>query len=175
MGSRKRLRTEKVSTLETQLSRHYTHHAIHRIAFAGLWKIVRERQSLLVIRCFTEVSCRGYPALVKALIDGMLPTGCGKFFEGTGEEMHTALNKTLATLPDDTKVYVSSFLDSYKQPADQPSLATSTRSPMLNLQSRFCRVSRSRSYRRSQRTTRRHKENSQLGMKRYDILSRGKA
>lgn len=33
--------------------------------------------------------------------------GCGKFFEGTGEEMNTALNKTLAALPDDTKVYVS--------------------------------------------------------------------
>ncbi len=32
--------------------------------------------------------------------------GCGRFFEGTAEEMHTALNKTLASLPDDTKVYV---------------------------------------------------------------------
>lgn len=33
--------------------------------------------------------------------------GCGRFFEGTAEEMHTALNKTLAAVPDDTKVYVS--------------------------------------------------------------------
>ena len=33
--------------------------------------------------------------------------GCGKFFEGTPAEMHTALNKTLAALPNDTKVYVS--------------------------------------------------------------------
>ncbi|KAI4125748.1 MAG: hypothetical protein LQ338_004112 [Usnochroma carphineum] len=32
-------------------------------------------------------------------------TGCGRFFEGTPAEMHTALNKTLAALPDDTKVY----------------------------------------------------------------------
>jgi hydroxyacylglutathione hydrolase len=32
--------------------------------------------------------------------------GCGRFFEGTPAEMHTALNKTLAALPDDTKVYV---------------------------------------------------------------------
>ena len=32
--------------------------------------------------------------------------GCGRFFEGTAEEMNTALNKTLAALPDDTKVYV---------------------------------------------------------------------
>ncbi|KAI4119623.1 MAG: hypothetical protein LQ345_000528 [Seirophora villosa] len=31
--------------------------------------------------------------------------GCGRFFEGTPAEMHTALNKTLAGLPDDTKVY----------------------------------------------------------------------
>ncbi|KAH0342427.1 Metallo-hydrolase/oxidoreductase, partial [Aureobasidium melanogenum] len=29
----------------------------------------------------------------------------GKFFEGTAEEMHKALNETLAALPDDTKVY----------------------------------------------------------------------
>lgn len=33
--------------------------------------------------------------------------GCGRFFEGTSAEMHTALNKMLAALPDDTKVYVS--------------------------------------------------------------------
>jgi hypothetical protein len=33
--------------------------------------------------------------------------GCGRFFEGTGEEMHKALNVTLASLPDDTRVYVS--------------------------------------------------------------------
>jgi hypothetical protein len=32
--------------------------------------------------------------------------GCGRFFEGTAEEMHKALNKTLASLPDDTKVFV---------------------------------------------------------------------
>ena len=32
--------------------------------------------------------------------------GCGRFFEGNAEEMHKALNETLAALPDDTKVYV---------------------------------------------------------------------
>jgi hypothetical protein len=32
--------------------------------------------------------------------------GCGRFFEGNAEEMHKALNETLASLPDDTKVYV---------------------------------------------------------------------
>lgn len=31
--------------------------------------------------------------------------GCGRFFEGTPEQMHTALNETLAALPDDTKVF----------------------------------------------------------------------
>ena len=36
--------------------------------------------------------------------------GCGRFFEGTPEEMNTALNKTLAALPDDTKVYVGCSL-----------------------------------------------------------------
>lgn len=33
--------------------------------------------------------------------------GCGRFFEGTPEQMDKALNETLAALPDDTKVYVS--------------------------------------------------------------------
>jgi hypothetical protein len=38
--------------------------------------------------------------------------GCGRFFEGTPEEMHKALNKTLASLPDDTKVFVSRLFQS---------------------------------------------------------------
>ena len=36
-----------------------------------------------------------------------LSVGCGRFFEGTPAEMHTALNETLAALPDETKVYVN--------------------------------------------------------------------
>ena len=40
--------------------------------------------------------------------DTLFHGGCGRFFEGKPEEMETALNKTLAALPDDTKVYVSS-------------------------------------------------------------------
>ncbi|THZ19195.1 Metallo-hydrolase/oxidoreductase [Aureobasidium pullulans] len=37
--------------------------------------------------------------------DTLFIGGCGRFFEGTAEEMHKALNKTLAALPDETKVY----------------------------------------------------------------------
>ncbi|KAA8572799.1 hypothetical protein EYC84_003378 [Monilinia fructicola] len=37
--------------------------------------------------------------------DTLFHGGCGRFFEGTAEEMHTALNKTLAAVPDDTFVY----------------------------------------------------------------------
>ncbi len=37
--------------------------------------------------------------------DTLFIGGCGKFFEGTAQEMHTALNETLAALPDDTKVF----------------------------------------------------------------------
>ncbi|KAI0397242.1 beta-lactamase-like protein [Xylariaceae sp. FL0594] len=37
--------------------------------------------------------------------DTLFHGGCGKFFEGTAREMHTALNKTLSRLPDNTKVY----------------------------------------------------------------------
>lgn len=37
--------------------------------------------------------------------DTLFIGGCGRFFEGTAEEMHKALNETLASLPDDTRVY----------------------------------------------------------------------
>ncbi|KAE8385131.1 glyoxylase [Aspergillus alliaceus] len=37
--------------------------------------------------------------------DTLFIGGCGRFFEGTAPEMHKALNETLATLPDDTKVF----------------------------------------------------------------------
>ncbi|KAL8942196.1 MAG: hypothetical protein Q9216_001804 [Gyalolechia sp. 2 TL-2023] len=37
--------------------------------------------------------------------DTLFIGGCGRFFEGSAAEMHTALNTTLATLPDDTRVY----------------------------------------------------------------------
>ncbi|KAK4919314.1 Cytoplasmic glyoxalase II [Elasticomyces elasticus] len=37
--------------------------------------------------------------------DTLFIGGCGRFFEGSAKEMDTALNKTLAALPDDTKVY----------------------------------------------------------------------
>ncbi|KAF4585568.1 putative Hydroxyacylglutathione hydrolase [Ophiocordyceps camponoti-floridani] len=37
--------------------------------------------------------------------DTLFVGGCGKFFEGSADEMHEALNKRLANLPDDTVVY----------------------------------------------------------------------
>ncbi|KAI5461176.1 Las1-like-domain-containing protein [Mariannaea sp. PMI_226] len=37
--------------------------------------------------------------------DTLFIGGCGRFFEGSPEEMHEALNKRLAALPDDTVVY----------------------------------------------------------------------
>ncbi|KAH7048475.1 hydroxyacylglutathione hydrolase [Macrophomina phaseolina] len=37
--------------------------------------------------------------------DTLFIGGCGRFFEGNAEEMHKALNETLAALPDDTKVF----------------------------------------------------------------------
>ncbi|VDO93261.1 unnamed protein product [Soboliphyme baturini] len=37
--------------------------------------------------------------------DTLFIAGCGKFFEGTGEEMYNSLVKKLGALPDDTKVY----------------------------------------------------------------------
>ncbi|SMQ47623.1 unnamed protein product [Zymoseptoria tritici ST99CH_1A5] len=37
--------------------------------------------------------------------DTLFIGGCGRFFEGSAQEMDTALNKVLGALPDDTKVY----------------------------------------------------------------------
>lgn len=37
--------------------------------------------------------------------DTLFIGGCGRFFEGSPNQMHKALNETLAALPDDTKVY----------------------------------------------------------------------
>ncbi|KAF5601358.1 hydroxyacylglutathione hydrolase [Fusarium pseudoanthophilum] len=37
--------------------------------------------------------------------DTLFTGGCGRFFEGTAEEMHVALNNHLASLPDDTIVF----------------------------------------------------------------------
>ena len=37
--------------------------------------------------------------------DTLFIGGCGKFFEGTADEMESALNGILAKLPGDTKVY----------------------------------------------------------------------
>ncbi|KAF5846311.1 hypothetical protein GGP41_003751 [Bipolaris sorokiniana] len=37
--------------------------------------------------------------------DTLFIGGCGRFFEGTPEQMYKALNETLAALPDDTKVF----------------------------------------------------------------------
>lgn len=37
--------------------------------------------------------------------DTLFIGGCGRFFEGDATQMHKALNETLASLPNDTKVY----------------------------------------------------------------------
>ncbi|KAI3577562.1 beta-lactamase-like protein, partial [Fusarium oxysporum f. sp. albedinis] len=42
--------------------------------------------------------------------DTLFTGGCGKFFEGTAEEIHLASNTCLAALPDETVVFVSAQL-----------------------------------------------------------------
>ena len=41
--------------------------------------------------------------------DTLFIGGCGRFFEGSAEEMHEALNVVLAGLPENTKVYVRKY------------------------------------------------------------------
>jgi hydroxyacylglutathione hydrolase len=37
--------------------------------------------------------------------DTLFIGGCGRFFEGTAEQMHNSLNNVLAKLPEDTRVF----------------------------------------------------------------------
>lgn len=94
--------------------------------------------------------------------------GCGRFFEGTAAEMNTALNKKLASLPDDTKVYVSpTTLFCYQLLLTSNSPAMSTRRRMSSSSLRSHKRSLSRSYRLLRRTTKKRKGNLPSEMKRY--------
>lgn len=86
--------------------------AIPRIAFVISLKMGINEPSLQGIHYSLEV----YLALVFLVRNSWTwlaenpSIGCGRFFEGSAGEMHKALNETLASLPDDTKVYVSKIL-----------------------------------------------------------------
>ncbi len=85
-------------------SKHYTHHAILKTAFVISSKTATIEQYSLGIRCSSAVCLPIVDVCMIHLID---LSGCGRFFEGTPQEMDKALNETLGALPDDTKVYVS--------------------------------------------------------------------
>ncbi|XP_034174426.1 transmembrane protein 104 homolog isoform X2 [Osmia lignaria lignaria] len=53
--------------------------------------------------CYYVVGDQNPPALFSG--DTLFAGGCGRFFEGTAEQMYTALIKILGSLPDETKVY----------------------------------------------------------------------
>lgn len=54
--------------------------------------------------CYYVTSPIGeYPVVFTG--DTLFIAGCGRFFEGTAEQMNEALNKKLACLPDETRVY----------------------------------------------------------------------
>lgn len=83
--------------------------------------------------------------------DDLMDVGCGRFFEGNAQEMHIALNETLAALPDDTKVYVCYLLacsvDQQAHPLSSP--ATNTQKGTSNSASPSRRPTQSRSSLRS--------------------------
>jgi glyoxylase-like metal-dependent hydrolase (beta-lactamase superfamily II) len=99
--------------------------------------------------------------------DTLFHGGCGRFFEGSAEEMHTALNKTLAALPDDTKVYVSHSCAEEKwlwaNVCTSP--ATNTPSPTSSSPLLSHTQSPSRNYSISPRTTSRRRASSPLAMR----------
>ena len=99
--------------------------------------------------------------------------GCGRFFEGTPEEMDKALNTTLAALPDDTKVYVRRRTPSILASplTNCISRATSTQKATLSSASRSRKMSRSRSSSLSRITTSRRKGSSRSVMRRSIMSS----
>lgn len=52
---------------------------------------------------FATSGSEGGPAVFTG--DTLFIAGCGKFFEGTADEMHSALMMKLSSLPDETRVY----------------------------------------------------------------------
>lgn len=98
--------------------------------------------------------------------------GCGRFFEGNGEEMHKALNVTLGALPDDTRVFVSLETNiSNLAILIISSPATSTPPPMPSSVCRCCRARRSRPWRPLQRKTKRRRASSPLATRRSTMCS----
>lgn len=97
----------------------------------------------------------------------MVFIGCGRFFEGTAEEMHTALNKSLASIPDDTKVYVSYASPRFENTANINSRVTNIPKQTSSLLLQFHKVNQSRSFKHSQRIIRRPRGNLQLLTRRY--------
>lgn len=101
--------------------------------------------------------------------------GCGRFFEGDAAQMNKALNETLASLPDDTKVYVSFFFLRFSRPSDlwrncltmlrfRAAMNTPRRMWISSLL--YQTPMRSRSFKLLQRAINRHRVFSLLGMKR---------
>lgn len=104
--------------------------------------------------------------------------GCGRFFEGTAQEMHTALNEVLASLPDDTVVYVCCLCCSavrHCPPCNSTSnrfmysLAMNTPNRTSNSAQRSPRVSQSRNSRHSRNNTTVPRASSPLETRRYAI------
>ena len=130
------------SPLEILRSKLYTHHVIPRTAYAGSWKTRLGKLFSLEIPSSMEVSCAQPSPIIRmmqSLIFDVL--GCGRFFEGTAEEMHTALNKALSSLPSDTKVYVGQDPSRYESNgSDGNSQVTNIQKPMSSSGFRSCGV-----------------------------------
>ena len=85
------------------MSLRYIRLAIRKTVSVTSLKTDQTRHFSVGIHCLLEV-CQHYDSIRLNWLRNTL--GCGRFFEGSAEEMHKALNETLASLPDDTKVYV---------------------------------------------------------------------
>lgn len=73
----------------------------------GEERVVFTGDTLFIGGAYLRTRPRSSSSIVETSPMLIMDKGCGRFFEGTPAEMHTALNKTLAALPDDTRVYVS--------------------------------------------------------------------
>lgn len=123
---------------------------------------------LLVILCLLEV----FPLATDShdVTHSDISKGCGRFFEGDAAQMNKALNETLASLPDDTKVYVCHLFMVFACKLCLLMLrfraAMNTPSPMSSSSLLYQTLMRSRSFTLLRRVTSRRKAFSLSGMRR---------
>lgn len=94
-----------LSTLDRWKFVAYLLHAIQLAIFAISWRLHPGKSLSLQVCWINCDDCAISKSNVHVQGDTLFLGGCGRFFEGTAQQMYTALIEKLSSLPDDTLVY----------------------------------------------------------------------